>query len=84
MSIAPTSLMTVALSTYSYSTGDPSASLDVVGVFRPGAEWERGGMSGCGVEYISQRYTDSVLGSNEPLKAHIESVTPTSGPGKHQ
>ena len=36
MSLAPTSLITVALSTYSYSTGDPSASLDVVGVFRPG------------------------------------------------
>ena len=41
MSIAPTSLMTVGLSTYFYSTGDPSASLDVVGVFKPG-----GGMSG--------------------------------------
>ena len=28
--------MTVALSTYSYSIGDPSVSLDVDAVFRPG------------------------------------------------
>ena len=30
------SLVTVALSTYSYSIGDPSASLDADAVFRPG------------------------------------------------
>ena len=41
MSIAPTSLVTVALSTYSYSTDDPSASFDVIGAFRP-----RGGRGG--------------------------------------
>ena len=43
MSKAPTSLVTVALSTYSYSTGDPSASFNVVGVFRPGGRGLVGG-----------------------------------------
>ena len=82
MSIAPTSLVTVALSTYSYSTDDPSASFDVIGAFRPRGEGE--GILGCGVEYIFQGYTDSVYESNEPLNARIESVTLTMDLGTHQ
>ena len=59
MSIAPTSLVTVALSTYSYSTDDPSASLDVVRVLRPRGG-ERGGdlgwsisLKGIPIQYMS-------------------------------
>ena len=43
--------------------------------------WEKGWW-GCGLEYLSQRYTDSPSGSNEPLRA--DSVTPTTGPDTHQ
>ena len=46
--------------------------------------WKRG-CGGVGwVEYLSQKCTNSPSGSNEPLKARIDSITPTTGPGKHQ
>ena len=60
MSIAPTSLVTVALATYSYSTDDPSASLDVVGMLRPRGG-ERGGDLGVwGRVYLSMVYRFSI------------------------
>ena len=72
MSIAPTSLVTVALSTYSYSTDDPSASLDVVRVLRP-----RGG-KGEGIwggVYLSRVYRFSIWVKWATQSAHRKCYT---------